>query len=133
MIGYGFTVQVNDGASSAYVALASVRKIKVNGEELGKADATVLTSSGRRKEYEAAMIEPVTMEVTQLYSPSEYARLLDLGYATHGWKVIAVDTAEGGFNGFVTKVDLAEITPEGEQEMMLSVQGTGAYTFTEAD
>lgn len=131
-IGLGSKVQVDDGASNAFVDFDEVTNITVPMQELATVESTHLGISNRMRTYVAGLIEPGLMSFEQNWSDAAYDRALDLRGVTKNYKVIFPDTSTAAFAGILQK---AEIDVQVDQIIKIKneVKVTGSVTFTPAE
>lgn len=128
-IGYGASVEVNDGTGDAFQALNEITNITVPSPEVATVESTHLNSTNRTRTYVVGLTEPGEFSVEQNYADAEYTRLVGLRGTSKSWKVIAPDTDfTASFTGVITKVEMQ--VSEELMKMTTTVKVMGPVTLT---
>lgn len=129
-LGFGTKIQVDDGASSAFVDLVEVTSITVPTGEDGRVEYSHLGQVGRGKLYLPGLKEPGEVTVEQNATEAELVRLNTIKAAatTKNWKVILPDGATFTFAGFISKMEVAADAGESIIKNRLSVAISGDVT-----
>jgi hypothetical protein len=129
----GATLEINDGASSAYVEVTGVLTMTPPEEELGARDTTALDSTaGSRTKAPNSRSDPGTWQFTLWNSSTEKERLITLR-ANKTEKDYKVTWPNGDIDvipSFINKVSSGEMGIEDQAKLTVSLTVTGAVTRT---
>lgn len=128
-IGYGSSIEIDDGTSAAFVAFDAVTSITVPSQEQATVESTHLLSANRYREYVAGLIEPGDCGFTCRWSDTAYARVLSARGAAHMFKIKFPDTSHADFAGIITKAEI-EVGFDAVVDIKVSLKVTGPVTFT---
>lgn len=120
MLADGTVMSINDGASSAYVAIPGVLTITPPNAVLKKYDATALDSpAGTDVMAPGTRAAPGELKFTMFYLAAQDARLKGLRGTAKNIKLVYPDTEEKVFAGWVESVEWS--TMENQKPTELTV------------
>jgi hypothetical protein len=129
----GATLEINDGASSAYVAVTGVLTMTPPEEELGGYDSTALDSTaGSRTKEPLSRSDPGTWAFTLWNSSVEKERLVELR-ENRTKKNFRITWPNGDIDivpSFINKVSSGEMGIEDPSKLTVNLTVTGAVTRT---
>jgi hypothetical protein len=125
----GTTLQVDDGASSAYVAITQVLTITPPSEEVGGYDATTLTSTaGTMVKAPLSRKEPGTFGWSMWNDATEKLRMMSLRGVAHNFKITYPNSAVDTIPGWISKVETDELENQSPGKLKVTVMISGAVT-----
>lgn len=128
-IGFGSKLEVDDGASSAFVAFET-RQVSIPKADLEYIDASYLNMGDRYRRYVAGLIAPGDMTFEVLYTKDDLTRLYALRATTKNYKITFPDASTVTFAGILQNAEM-DVTVDQVMVVKGSVRVTGAITFTE--
>lgn len=122
--GKGWSLEIDDGGTGAtsgsYTAFNDVKEFTPPHYEIGPVDITSLSST--QITFIPGWKTPSTFTVKQLYTSTEYARVLDLMGDPHSWKVKdSTGTQRLSFAGYVAMPELP--VPQGNNAIEFTTTG----------
>lgn len=131
VIGLTATLTMDDGASNAFVAFLNPVQITVNQGEVSNFPTHYMGQTGNVKTRAPGMIEPGSWEVTSIFNPTDYARIVAITGApalVKHWKVTLPDTGTGAkvltAPGFVNKISDIDLEDEKRVDFKFSIMLT---------
>jgi len=123
-IGYGCTLEIDYGSSSAYVAVADIKTISLPSRESSKVDVTTITQGTRYKQFIPGMKEAGSLSCECLWTATSYAALDPLLGVSHNFKVSMNDGASTPtkytFTGFIMKI--GEMTLDADKDNIFKLE-----------
>lgn len=130
-IGYGASVEIDDGASNAFAAFVDVTSLTPPAKEATDVETWHLNSANKVKTYQPGMYEPGECVVNSWYSDAEYERhYANIGEA-HNFKVkFSASGTVVTFPGYIKKVEAGIGGGEENKTLVTTIKVTGDYTIS---
>lgn len=127
----GSVLQVNDGASNAYVDIPGVISFVPPESEFGEYDDTALDSTdGIMIKEPKSRAEPGTFSWVMKYSDTEYERLLALKGVKKSFKITYPDSSVDTIPAFIKKPERQEAQNQEPMRVTVTCQVTGLVVRT---
>jgi hypothetical protein len=129
-IGYQAKLQINDGASSAFVDVADCMNFTLPKYVVDKVDVTTLGQSSRVKSYIPGMVEPNQISVDAFWTPTSYSRVAGLRGVSKSFKATMQDTSTTyTFTGYIDDVGECEVKFDSAVSHKFTIQVTSDITI----